>query len=202
VLVTDCKSLYDAVTGSESRALGLSDKRAAIECMAFKEGLDAMNAVLRWVHSHAQVADGCTKIKFEAQKLLAYFMARGSWTLIHDPNFESARKRGAKGLDIFEYTKESEENSDKFPDPSAKHDQKEFQVFQTRQTDPDANIYFEKVSVSERPASGNNSDLMKFSLGKDPEPVESLTVQEFSPCVVSEANERANSGLLDMSAVD
>ena len=80
VLVTDCKSLYDAVTGSESSALGLSDKRAAIECMAFKQGITECDAVLRWVHSHAQVADGCTKIKYEAQKLLDVFMARNYWT--------------------------------------------------------------------------------------------------------------------------
>ena len=99
-LVTDCKSLYYAVTGSESSALGLSDKRAAIECMAFKQGVQECGAELRWVHSHAQVADGCTKIKYEAQKLLDVFMSRGYWTLIHDPEFESARKRGLKGLDI------------------------------------------------------------------------------------------------------
>ena len=102
VLVTDCKSLYDAVTGSESSALGLSDKRASIECMAFKQGTTECDAVLRWVHSHAQVADGCTKIKYEAQKLLDVFMARSYWTLVHDPEFESARKRGLRGLDVLE----------------------------------------------------------------------------------------------------
>ena len=104
VLVTDCKSLDDAVTGSgsESSALGLSDKRAAIECMAFKQGITECGAVLRWVHSHAQVADGCTKIKYEAQKLLDVFMARSYWTLVHDPEFESARKRGLRGPDVLE----------------------------------------------------------------------------------------------------
>eukprot|EP00959_Pyramimonas_sp_CCMP1952_P198150 4144663-Pyramimonas_sp.AAC.1 len=48
VLVTDCKSLYEAVTGSGSSALGLSDKRAAIECMAFKRGVQECGAELRW----------------------------------------------------------------------------------------------------------------------------------------------------------
>eukprot|EP00959_Pyramimonas_sp_CCMP1952_P108831 2275645-Pyramimonas_sp.AAC.1 len=48
VLVIDCKSLCDAVTGSENSALGLSDKRAAIECMAFKQGVQECGSELRW----------------------------------------------------------------------------------------------------------------------------------------------------------
>eukprot|EP00959_Pyramimonas_sp_CCMP1952_P167098 3492277-Pyramimonas_sp.AAC.1 len=64
--------------------------------MAFKQGIYEFGAELRWVHSHAQVADGCTKIKYEAQKLLDVFLCRGFWTLVHDPEFESARKRGLR----------------------------------------------------------------------------------------------------------
>ena len=77
VHVIDCKSLYDSVVTSESSALGLADKRAAIECLAFKEGLRDMGATLQWAHSAAQVADGATKVKQEAQRLLNYFMKCG-----------------------------------------------------------------------------------------------------------------------------
>eukprot|EP00959_Pyramimonas_sp_CCMP1952_P210607 4407428-Pyramimonas_sp.AAC.1 len=75
-LVTDCRSLYDAVKGSESSALGFSDKRSAIERMASKRGINECGAEFSWVHSHAQVADGCAKIKYEAQKLLDVSMNR------------------------------------------------------------------------------------------------------------------------------
>eukprot|EP00969_Alexandrium_andersonii_P000500 21415-Alexandrium_andersonii.AAC.1 len=53
-VVTDCKSLYDSVNGSESSCVGLSDKRAAIEVLAAKQALATNGIGVRWVHSHAQ----------------------------------------------------------------------------------------------------------------------------------------------------
>ena len=90
----------DSINVSKSSGLGLSDKRAATECVEFKECLVDIGAELRWVHSHAQVADGCTKIKKGALKTLNYFLTKGQWQLIYDEEFESARKRAEKGLDI------------------------------------------------------------------------------------------------------
>ena len=70
--------------------------------MTFKQRVSESGAELRWVHSHTQVADGCTKIKHEAQTLLDILMAKNYWTLVRGPDFESARKRGLKGLGVLE----------------------------------------------------------------------------------------------------
>ena len=40
VLILDCKSLYDSVKSFESSALGMSDKRAAIEALALKRAVE------------------------------------------------------------------------------------------------------------------------------------------------------------------
>eukprot|EP00969_Alexandrium_andersonii_P221714 9792512-Alexandrium_andersonii.AAC.1 len=47
-VITDCKSLYDAVRVSETAGLGLSDKRAAVEAMAIREALSESNNTMRW----------------------------------------------------------------------------------------------------------------------------------------------------------
>ena len=36
-LVTDCKSLFDAVNRNQAAGLGLAEKRTAIECLAIKQ---------------------------------------------------------------------------------------------------------------------------------------------------------------------
>ena len=99
-IVTDCKSFFDAITGSESSALGLKDKRSAVECLAIRQAIQASCAKVRWVHSQAQLADGLTKVNFEAARLLAQMAVQGRWRLVHDPAFVSARRRAAKGLEI------------------------------------------------------------------------------------------------------
>lgn len=53
VLILDCKALWDSLEKSESSALGMLDKRVAIEALALKRSLIASNTVLRWVHSDA-----------------------------------------------------------------------------------------------------------------------------------------------------
>ena len=41
IMVTDCKSLYDALARSESQGLGLSEKRTAIEITATRQQMEA-----------------------------------------------------------------------------------------------------------------------------------------------------------------
>ena len=61
VLVLGCKALFDGVSRSGSSALGLSDKRSALEAMAFKISLSSTKTHLHWVDSAAPLADVMTK---------------------------------------------------------------------------------------------------------------------------------------------
>ena len=60
-LILDCKALYHGVHKNESSALGLSDKRSAIEAMALKISLSSTGTHLRRFHSEAQLTDVMTK---------------------------------------------------------------------------------------------------------------------------------------------
>ena len=60
ILVTDCKAFYDGVVRSQSAGLGLEERRTAIEALALRNALDEGQTTVRWVHSHAQIADGLT----------------------------------------------------------------------------------------------------------------------------------------------
>ena len=60
-VVTDCKSLYDALERSESLTLGLAEKRTSIEVQAIKQQMLATNIVTKWVNSDRQLADVLTK---------------------------------------------------------------------------------------------------------------------------------------------
>ena len=63
-VITDCKSLYDALEKSESAGLGLAEKRTAIEVTATRETMRETGITTRWVNSDRQVADVLTKRKF------------------------------------------------------------------------------------------------------------------------------------------
>ena len=102
VLILDCKSLYDSVKSSESSALGMSDKRAAIEALALKRALAATNTWIRWVHSEAQLADVLTKATGPGRELFLRFMRSGRWRLVYDPTFTSARNRTKAGTGTLE----------------------------------------------------------------------------------------------------
>ena len=104
VLVTDCKAFYDGVVRSQSAGLGLEERRTAIEALALRNALDEGNTVVRWVHSHAQIADGLTKGSWQAFGVLKLFLEKQEWRLIYDEHFMSARKRSALGKGIFDPT--------------------------------------------------------------------------------------------------
>ena len=60
-MVTDCKSLYDALARSESQGLGLSEKRTAIEVTATMQQMEATGISCKWVNSDRQLADSRTE---------------------------------------------------------------------------------------------------------------------------------------------
>ena len=60
-ILTDCKSLYDALAKIETSGLQLTERRAAIDATGCKVRLGQTNCNVRWVNSDRQLADGLTK---------------------------------------------------------------------------------------------------------------------------------------------
>ena len=96
-LVTDCKSLYDALSCNVSAGLGTDDRRSGIEALCLKQGLEEGATEVRWVHSESMPADGLTKGTSAARSVLADFLTRGYWRLTLDDSFQSSKKRRAAG---------------------------------------------------------------------------------------------------------
>ncbi|CAK0880367.1 unnamed protein product, partial [Prorocentrum cordatum] len=112
-LVTDCKAFYDGVVKSESAGLGLDERRTAIEALALRRALEEGKTIARWVHSHAQLADGMTKASQQAFNVLHAFLKSQRWKIVHDERFLSARKRSALGKGIFDETTETDHSEAK-----------------------------------------------------------------------------------------
>ena len=60
-VITDAKSLYDALERSESSTRNLAKRRTAIEVAAIKQWLEHGFIYTGWVNSNRQMADGLTK---------------------------------------------------------------------------------------------------------------------------------------------
>ena len=101
-MITDCKAMFDALNKAESAGLGVTDRRAAIEMLGLRNDLRRSKARLKWVHSHAMIADGLTKASQQAYHVIMNFLRGQRWRLVDDPRFVSARKRAAMGKNIFD----------------------------------------------------------------------------------------------------
>jgi hypothetical protein len=99
LLITDAKSIYDAVTRSETQGLGLQEKQSALELLGVKEQIQRDETDLRWVHSQAQLADGLTKTG--ARPVIEKFLEEQIWACKYDPAFESAKKRTKARKSVF-----------------------------------------------------------------------------------------------------
>ncbi|CAK0814932.1 unnamed protein product, partial [Prorocentrum cordatum] len=97
-LVLDCRGVFDALDRSESSALGMKDKRSALEALALKRGMAATSTSLRWCHSGAQLSDCMTKNSEKARASYNLWLQRGTWKLIYDANFISEKQRRQRGL--------------------------------------------------------------------------------------------------------
>ena len=99
MVVTDNKALYDGLM--KKPILASDDKRTAIEAAAIRQGLEWTKTDARWIHSLANPADGLTKDEAKSQEALLRLVQKKCWRLVHDPNFESSRKRQASGKSPF-----------------------------------------------------------------------------------------------------
>ena len=89
-LITDAKSLYDALGRSESSTQNLTERRTAIEVTAIRQRLEHGFIYTGWVNIDTEMADGLTKPQ-AAWKLLE-IMSAGNWKIVWDATFKNARK--------------------------------------------------------------------------------------------------------------
>ena len=92
IMVTDAKSLYDIIKKGvqNTSGLGLKEKYSALDMLSVFQRLAKCGTETRWVHSEAQLADAMTK--HVPGSSLINFLQTGTWTLVHDPKFTSAKK--------------------------------------------------------------------------------------------------------------
>ena len=89
-VITDAKSLCDALERSESSTRNLTVRRTAMEVTAIRQRLEHGFIYTGWVNSDRQMADGLTKPQ-AAWKLLEV-MSAGKWKIVCDATFQSTRK--------------------------------------------------------------------------------------------------------------
>ena len=89
-VITDAKSLYDALERSESSTRNLTERRTAKEVTAIRQRLEHGFIFSKWVTSDRQMADGLTKPQAAWKSL--EIMSAGKWKIVWDATFQSARK--------------------------------------------------------------------------------------------------------------
>ena len=104
----DAKSIYDSLT-SMNQPLQLTEKRSALELLAYLRNTEANKTETCWVHGGANLADGLTKLG--QHPMLREFLTSSTWSLVQDANQVAGKKRRAKGLDKLENEVEGEANA-------------------------------------------------------------------------------------------
>ncbi|CAK0848438.1 unnamed protein product [Prorocentrum cordatum] len=99
-VVVDAKGLYDKLQTTVYTFRG-KKKRTDVGAMSLKEGTQAANNWMLWVHGDAQLANSLTK-GHEPGQLRMYFNSGPRWKLVYDAKYQSARKRKAAGILPFE----------------------------------------------------------------------------------------------------
>ena len=93
--MTDCKSLFDAVTRIESSGLHLTEKRTALEILSLKERSGGRGVKHLWISGDQNLADALTKTNLSALESLQKAMTMRKWRIQYDENFVSGRKKKA-----------------------------------------------------------------------------------------------------------
>ena len=93
ILVTDCKSLYDAIH-KEGAAPASTDKRLAFELAIVKANAVSSETDLRWIDARYQIADCITKHasrKFET--VLQKILQEAQWRITAEEDMLDRRKQ-------------------------------------------------------------------------------------------------------------
>ena len=91
----DAKAIYDSMYVA-SGPLAMEEKRTAIEMMGIQEGMRRQNAILRWCYGEANLTNGLTKETAKTQ-LERFYRDGCVWSLVHDEEMVSVRKRRQQG---------------------------------------------------------------------------------------------------------
>ena len=89
-IITDAKSVYDALTNSTSTS-STTDKRTAIDLAIIREYLRRHNGCIRWIDGTVQLADSLTK--HMAADFLRSVLQRGSYQLQAEYDTLNLRQR-------------------------------------------------------------------------------------------------------------
>ena len=103
IVAIDAKSILDTLT-SANQPLQLSEKRTALELVAYMKNTELNHTQTRWVHGGANLADGLTKSG--ANQMLRDFLITCRWSLVHDEAHMSNRKRKTSGIQTLENRKD------------------------------------------------------------------------------------------------
>ena len=93
ILVTDCKSLYDAIH-KEGAAPASTDKRMALELAIVKAKAVSGEADLRWIDARYQIADCLTKhASRKSEAVLQKILQEAQWRILAEQDMLDRRKR-------------------------------------------------------------------------------------------------------------
>ena len=106
-VIIDAKSIYDSLT-SQNQPTQLSEKRTALELLAYLRNTEANGTLTRWVHGGANIADGLTKLG--NHPMLQDFLSTSTWALANDAAQLSGKRRKAQGLDTLAATAAEEDH--------------------------------------------------------------------------------------------
>ena len=93
-MITDAKSLYDALERSETSTRNLTERRTATEVTAIGQRLEHGFIYTGWVNSDRQMADGRN-----LRQLGSYLRSclPENWKIVWDATFQSVRKLNVAG---------------------------------------------------------------------------------------------------------
>ena len=93
ILVTDCKSLYDAIH-KEGAAPASTDKRLAIELAIVKAKAVSAETDSRWIDARYQIADCLTKhASRKSEAVLQNILQEAQWRITAEEDMLDRRKR-------------------------------------------------------------------------------------------------------------
>ena len=99
ILVTDCKSLYDAIH-REGAAPASEDKRLAIELAIIKAEAVSGETDLRWIDARYQIADCLTKhASRKSEAVLQKILDEAQWTITAQEDMLDKRKQEREDRD-------------------------------------------------------------------------------------------------------
>ena len=93
ILVTDCKSLYDAIQ-KEGAAPASTDKRLVSEMVIVKVKVVSSETDLRWIDARYQIADCLTKhTSRKSEAVLQKIRQEAQWRITAEEDMLDQRKR-------------------------------------------------------------------------------------------------------------